>query len=1099
MADETTERPLARVKYKEDETSGFLPKKEAVTPVIIPSPVKAYTHNMGRSRVVSAMWEAPEWDLAEVGRIIDVEAYVRRAFAVREALFMKEGYEFVGQNPTRVSYVRRRFQQIEAATGIPIKILFQRTVGSLIALHNAFWVKKRDKKASGGKSYKLNGQTFDPVAGYFIAPAETIRFKRDEYGRILKYRQSVWGKEEVEFNPEDVIHFYFDKRDGFSVGTPITVPIKDDIRALRRIEENIELLYYQYLFPLFHYKVGTEKNPAMTFPDGTTEIELVQRELASMPSDGLWVTPERHEIEVKGSEGKALDPKDVLEHFKQRVFSGLGVSNVDMGEGGSANRCFDKDTQILTDHGWKYYWEYSENDLVATINRDSQQLEFQEPKDGLLLFDYEGELHKVKNRHIDLCITPNHKLYYGNYKYKKAPVWEFREVGDIRVKKFCLLTSSSETKNIERINFNLPQIDYDKRITNHENLGPFNNINMDDWLEFLGYFISEGTLAKVEGKWALSISQSNRVNLGKVVKIRSLLERLPFKFNEYISVDGDECSRFWINCKSLWVYLADSVGTYSDNKKIPREFLSLSARQLKILLNALVLGDGSFDSRENRKGFCYYSSSKELLDNVQELALRIGWRSALGPAHQGVGRVNFHPKAAVEVRTSQIEKIFYRDKVWCFETQNHTLVVRRNGKISIQGNSTAQTLSRNLIDRTKSEQRIFEDFINTFVIKELLRESTFPEESLDDEENQVYLVFKEIDNEVKQALENHCSQMYMQNLLSHDEARDAIGKEPFTEEDWLNSYWRQIEEPKVLMQSLDEPWSAESKAVARSNATSVTEGDIEEETEVAEQHRKEELAAKKVAKTAKPVARPAKASGSAANKNKPRNQHGTRSSAKLNKDCYDSYDARATSELNSIFAQRPPLSTVLYDLEKDVRGMVSNGGWDKETAKIVFGIAFETGRNKLVDHAKRAYRIGINDTSKPYYEINLAPTDAKIERHVTRFTNKLRDYVFEQVESNLVGVKELSVVDAEAASIIFKVLAHRAKMIDEGEIRRAYNAGLADGYKAQGAEEISLLCSDSQPCEICSKSTLRWKTGDAIIYEELPPLHPECNCRLTRN
>jgi hypothetical protein len=112
----------------------------------------------------------------------------------------------------------------------------------------------------------------------------------------------------------------------------------DDIRALRKIEENVELLIYQHLFPLFQYKVGTAEAPAGITETGQREIDVVRQEIQFMPSEGGIVTPERHEISTVGVEGRALRAEAYLEYFKKRVISGLGISAVDLGEGSTSNR-----------------------------------------------------------------------------------------------------------------------------------------------------------------------------------------------------------------------------------------------------------------------------------------------------------------------------------------------------------------------------------------------------------------------------------------------------------------------------------------------------------------------------------------------------------------------------------------------------------------------------------------------------------------------------------------------------------------------------------------------------------------------------------------
>jgi len=279
-----------------------------------------------------------EFNLTEIGVIEDVESYVRQAFQKKTALMFKEGEKFTGKSSETIKYVKTRITQAEHASGVLWRILLRETGYALMSRSNYFWVKVRNKDASGGRA--LAGLT--PIAGYFGMGAENVQIKKDKSGKIIKYRQQMPDGRYRDFNPRDIIHFYAYKKDGFSFGTPQLVSVKEDIRALRRIEENIELLIYQTLFPIFQYQVGTETKPAgdVRLADGTivSEVDYVRGQIREMPSDGGIVIPERHEIKFIGAEGKALKAREYLDYFKTRVLSGLGMSSVDMGEGSTANR-----------------------------------------------------------------------------------------------------------------------------------------------------------------------------------------------------------------------------------------------------------------------------------------------------------------------------------------------------------------------------------------------------------------------------------------------------------------------------------------------------------------------------------------------------------------------------------------------------------------------------------------------------------------------------------------------------------------------------------------------------------------------------------------
>ena len=284
-------------------------------------------------------WEDAQYDLWEPVVIEDTDAYFRQFIRKKKALAFKSGWEFVGKNPDTIEYIKDRISWLEIAQGKSFRVLLKEASHEILSKGTSVWFKHRDTKSSNGKPRKLNGRMTKPVAGYFIAPIETVQLKRDNNGRILKARQVMPdGRKTKEFAGEDVAIFTIDKKVGQPIGTPIVEPVKDDIRALRRIEENLDLLVYQHLFPIFQYIVGTKEKPASVYSNGTDEVEEVENKVAFLPPEGVIVTPERHEIKMIGVEGKALKAEGIVKHFKERVQAGLGMSGVDFGEGGSATR-----------------------------------------------------------------------------------------------------------------------------------------------------------------------------------------------------------------------------------------------------------------------------------------------------------------------------------------------------------------------------------------------------------------------------------------------------------------------------------------------------------------------------------------------------------------------------------------------------------------------------------------------------------------------------------------------------------------------------------------------------------------------------------------
>jgi hypothetical protein len=286
----------------------------------------------------------PEYDLMEPFVIYDTEVFVKQAINRRLALMFRNGFEIVShldsdldQSQKNVDYINKRFDVMEYVSNRSTETFFRDLLFNLLLCSNCFLRKIRDEKASAGVSSDKNNDK-QPVAAYTIIPAHEIKPVLKK-GRIDKWRRYFQSGAPYEDIPTDeILHLKWDVKPGHIFGTPRTVGVRDDIFALRRLEENIELLFINFLFPLFHVKVGTEKNPAWYGPNGETEVDIIRYQIETMPKEGVFVTDERVVVDTVGAQGQSLDTEELIKHLKGRVFTGMGVSPLDMGEGDTANR-----------------------------------------------------------------------------------------------------------------------------------------------------------------------------------------------------------------------------------------------------------------------------------------------------------------------------------------------------------------------------------------------------------------------------------------------------------------------------------------------------------------------------------------------------------------------------------------------------------------------------------------------------------------------------------------------------------------------------------------------------------------------------------------
>jgi hypothetical protein len=286
------------------------------------------------------MWNGvlqPEYDMREPHAIVDTEVYVKQMVHRKLALAARAGYEIMSDRDEDAEYIQHRIDVMEFVSERSFPSLLKGILYNLFTCSNCFVHKLRKEDASPVPRKK--GMPA-PVAAYSIIPAHTIQ-PYLEHGRIVKWRRFFDSAVPWQDIPvEDIIHFKWssDLKAGHIYATPRTIAVRDDIFALRRLEENVELLFINHLFPLFHVQVGTAEAPCTYGDNGESEIDLVRWQIENMPKEGVYVSDERVKISAVGAEGKSLDFSPLVTHYKSRVYVGLGMSAIDMGEGADATR-----------------------------------------------------------------------------------------------------------------------------------------------------------------------------------------------------------------------------------------------------------------------------------------------------------------------------------------------------------------------------------------------------------------------------------------------------------------------------------------------------------------------------------------------------------------------------------------------------------------------------------------------------------------------------------------------------------------------------------------------------------------------------------------
>lgn len=268
-----------------------------------------------------------EYDFEETNRIIDTESFVAKIFKRKKDLIKKEDPIIKSDDAQNLKYIQKKLSEILYSSKIDLDGLIDKAAESLVSYHNLFILAMREEEV-------VNKSKLPPIKSLHVLSPLRLKPATDEIGETVGYyyRPLNNAYKSIYIPAENIFHLHVDKKLDCSIGTPPLESVKDDILSLRQIEESMERLIYKNASPLLHAKVGTKDHPADLLPNGQMEIDYYNSLISNMDEEGGLTTSHRVDIEILGTESKALRFDGAMDYFKSRVLSGLSASMLDLGE-----------------------------------------------------------------------------------------------------------------------------------------------------------------------------------------------------------------------------------------------------------------------------------------------------------------------------------------------------------------------------------------------------------------------------------------------------------------------------------------------------------------------------------------------------------------------------------------------------------------------------------------------------------------------------------------------------------------------------------------------------------------------------------------------
>ena len=353
----------------------------------------------------------------------------------------------------------------------------------------------------------------------------------------------------------------------------------------------------------------------------------------------------------------------------------------------TSQHCFDDMTEILTDNGWKSNETISLDDKVFTYNFGTSKIELK-PINEIIRRQFNGHLYRISGKQIDIVCTDKHNVIvkYDSNKYKRRGCQKISPKGQAY---FDSLKTDNDKWHLEKM-----QDVVGKRRQFMTCGYSTEKPNYDvEFMRFIMAVVSDGYFGSHCGVTPFIGFHVKKER--KITYLCNLMDELEIRYSLRRHKDGTVY--FYIGKK----YAEKALGIIGKGKNLPTYILKADSDTLRRLIDTYIFFDGHKDKRQNNIGMSIVTVNSHNASILQAMCVLSGMRCVLGSREGICGTIlGKKVKKAQRVYCLSIcpdltsskmgekssEIVDYNGEVWCIRDDNDTVIIRRNGRVSIQGN-----------------------------------------------------------------------------------------------------------------------------------------------------------------------------------------------------------------------------------------------------------------------------------------------------------------------------------------------------------------------------------------------------------------------------